>query len=71
MSGSDKARKYSKEELEALQYNFDLHGFTQKDEEILSLAELIAYYKAEHVRYEKIVDEVLGEILALIGKARA
>lgn len=70
-NGSDKARKYSKEELEALQYNFDLCGFAQEDEEILPPAELIAHYKAERARHEKIMDEALGKILALIGEARA
>ena len=61
----------SKEELEALQYNFDLCGFAQEDEEILPPAELIAHYKAERARHEKIMDEALGKILALIGEARA
>ncbi len=70
-NGSDKARKYNKEELEALQYNFDLCGFAQEDEEILPPAELIAHYKAERARHEKIMDEALGKILALIGEARA
>lgn len=70
MNGSDKARKYSKEELEAIQYNFDLCGFAQEDEEILPPADLIAHYKAERARHEKIMDEALGKILTLIEGGR-
>lgn len=71
VNGSDKARKYSKEKLEVPQYDFDLYGFTQEDEKILPPTELITHYKAECTRHEKIMDEALGKIFALIGEARA
>ena len=66
-NGADKARKYTAEELEALQFNFDLCGFPQEEEEILPPAELIARYQAERAKHEKVMDEALAKILAMIG----
>jgi type I restriction enzyme M protein len=65
--GADKARKYTAEELEALQFNFDLCGFPQEEEEILPPAELIARYQAERAKHEKVMDDALAKILAMIG----
>ena len=66
-NGADKARKYTAEELEALQFNFDLCGFPQEEEEILPPAELIARYQAERAKHEKVMDDALAKILAMIG----
>ena len=67
VNGADKARKYTAEELEALQFNFDLCGFPQEEEEILPPAELIARYQAERAKHEKVMDDALAKILAMIG----
>ena len=66
-NGADKARKYRAEELQALQYNFDLCGFPQEEEEILPPAELIARYKAERARHEQVMDDALAKILSMLG----
>ena len=63
----NKAMRFSREELEALGCNFDQCGFTEEEDVILPPAELIAHYKAERARHEKIMDEALEKILSLIG----
>lgn len=67
VNGADKARKYTADELEALQFNLDLCGFPQEKEEILPPAELIARYQAERARHEQVMDAALAKILAMIG----
>ncbi len=63
----NKARKFSREELEALGCNFDQCGFTEEEDVILPPAELIAHYKAERARHEKVMDAALSKILSMIG----
>ena len=65
-NGMDKARCYSAEELKALNYNFDLCGFGQEEEEILPPEELIARYQAERARHLKVMDDALDHILSMI-----
>ena len=70
MDGADKARAYTPEELEALDYNLDLCGFTKEEEEILPPKELIEKFKTERAAHEKVMDETLAQILAVIGEAK-
>lgn len=70
VEGVDKARAYTPEELEALDYNLDLCGFAKEEEEILPPKELIEKFKAERAAHEKVMDETLAQILEMIGKAK-
>ncbi len=64
---SHKARKFTRDELEALGCNFDQCGFGEEEEGLLSPAELIAKYKAEREKHEKVMDEALAKIMSMIG----
>ncbi|WP_294488192.1 class I SAM-dependent DNA methyltransferase [uncultured Mailhella sp.] len=66
-NGADKARCYSAGELEERNFNFDLCGFPQEEEEILPPEELIARYQAERARHLKVMDDALDHILSMIG----
>lgn len=66
-NGADKARCYSAGELEERNFNFDLCGFVQEEEEILPPEELIARYQAERARHLKVMDDALDHILSMIG----
>lgn len=70
VEGVDKARAYTPEELEALDYNLDLCGFAKEEEEILPPKELIEKFKAERAAHEKVMDEALAQILEMIGEVK-
>lgn len=62
-----KAKKYSKEEIENMNYNLDQCGFPVKEEIILSPKETMEQFIAEREKLEKKLDEKLNEIIKLIG----
>ncbi|MDO4935633.1 MAG: class I SAM-dependent DNA methyltransferase [Phascolarctobacterium sp.] len=68
VEGFSKAKKFTKEELEALGYNFDQCGFPHEEEEILPPAELIAKYQKERGEANAKIDAVLQKIEDLLGK---
>ena len=68
INGSDKVKKYLVEEIKRLDYNLDLCGYPQEQEEILPPRELIERYQASRAAHEKKMDEALTKILAMIGK---
>ena len=67
LNGVDKVKKFSVDEIKALDYNLDLCGYPQEQEEILPPKELIAKYQAEREAHERKMDEALAKILEMIG----
>ena len=68
VDGFDKSRAYTPEELKDNDYNLDLCGFPQEEEEILPPKVLIEKYQADREARERVLDEVLSKILAKIGE---
>lgn len=67
--GFDKAKKYTKEELEGkYNYNIDLCGYPHKEELILAPHDLIQRYQEERASLNAEIDRVLEEITALLGR---
>lgn len=68
VEGKDKARFFTKQELEALNYDFDkCCPFPQEDEEILEPTVLIAKYRAERAKLNASIDSVLDELTSMLG----
>lgn len=66
LDGFDKVKKYTIEEIKELDYNLDLCGYPQEQEEILPPRELIERYQAARTAHIKKMDEALSKILALM-----
>lgn len=65
VDGFDKARFYTLEELEALDYDFDkCCPFPHVEEEILEPKDLIARYEAERTELNASIDRILASIAA-------
>ena len=65
VDGFDKARFYTPEELEALNYDFDkCCPFPHVEEEILEPKDLIARYEAERTELNATIDRILASITA-------
>lgn len=67
IDGFDKAKKYSKSEIQQLNYNIDLCGFPHEEEEILEPKELIDKYYSKRNGLQRKIDDVMLEIQTLIG----
>ena len=66
--GFDKAKKYTREELEEKYgYNLDLCGYPQKEEIILSPHDLIHQYQEERANLNAKIDKILEEIERKLG----
>lgn len=65
-NGNFKAQVYSKEELEAKNYNFDLCGFVSEEEEILEPFELIEQIKSERERLNTTLNSLMNQISDII-----
>ncbi len=63
-----KAKKYTVQEIEALNYNIDLCGYPHREEEILPPQDLIKEYRGKRASLDANIDRVLGEIMALLGE---
>lgn len=63
-----KAKKYSIEEIAALNYNIDLCGYPHEEEEILAPQDLIKDYREKRASLDADIDRVLSEIMALLGE---
>lgn len=66
VDGFPKAKAFTPNELQALDFNFDQCGFAEAEEEILPPKELIAKYQAEREAHEKVLDKALQRILDII-----
>lgn len=62
-----KSRKYTKEEIENLNYNLDQCGYPVKEEVILSPKETMDNFIQKREKLEKELDSKLQEIIKLIG----
>ncbi len=67
VDGNPKAKKYTADEIAALNYNIDLCGYPHEEEEILAPQELIRTYREKRASLDADIDRVLGEIMALLG----
>lgn len=67
IDGFDKARCYSFQEIADRQFNIDLCGFPQEEEEILPPDELIANYQQKRTALNADIDRILGEITGILG----
>ena len=65
--GFPKAKAFTPEELQALDFDLDQCGYKTTEEEILPPNELIAKYHADRAAQEAIMDNALSKILALIN----
>ena len=65
--GFPKAKAFTPEELQSLDFNLDQCGYKTTEEEILPPNELIAKYHADRAAQEAIMDNALSKILALIN----
>lgn len=67
IDGSFKANKYSIEELEERNYNFDLCGYPHEEEIILEPKELILQYKEKRASLNADIDRILEEVTEILG----
>lgn len=68
VDGFDKAKKFSREDLEEkYAYNLDLCGYPHEEEVILAPHDLIHEYKEERASLNAEIDRVLEEIEKLLG----
>lgn len=65
--GSDKAKKYSIEELIDKNYNIDLCGYPHEEEEILPPKELIQQYQEKRASLNADIDRILLQITDILG----
>ena len=66
--GFDKAKKFTREELEEkYAYNLDLCGYPHEEEVILAPHDLIHQYQEERASLNAEIDRVLEEIEKLLG----
>ncbi|HIV54779.1 MAG TPA: hypothetical protein H9898_03245, partial [Candidatus Anaerobiospirillum stercoravium] len=71
-TGLYKAKCFSRSEIEALDYNLDLCGYPQEQEdELLPPDELIAHYQAQRAQLSAQIDATLSQIMALVGRAQS
>ncbi|MBR6104672.1 MAG: N-6 DNA methylase [Paludibacteraceae bacterium] len=65
--GNFKAKKFTAEELIAMDCNFDQCKFPKEDEEVLPPAELLADYYKKRAALDHEIDKTLAEIQKLLG----
>jgi type I restriction enzyme M protein len=63
----DKAKKYTIDEIIKNDYNLDLCGIPQEEENILPPKELIQEYQEKRASYNTNIDQTLDEIKNLLG----
>lgn len=67
IEGFDKARKYSIDEIVENEYNLDLCGLHDKEDDILSPEELINDYQRERTELDSKIDDTLNDIKEILG----
>ena len=63
-----KAKKYTKEEIEKLNYNLDLCGYPHVEDEILEPKELIKQFKEKRDSYNAEMERTLAKILEILDE---
>jgi type I restriction enzyme M protein len=66
IEGSPKAKKYSKQDIEEMNYNIDLCGFPHEEEIILEPMELIKNYREHRASLQADMDRILDKITAML-----
>ena len=66
VDGFAKSKKYTIDEISALNYNIDLCGYPHAEEEILPPQDLIREYREKRASLDANIDRVLSEIMALL-----
>lgn len=66
IEGSPKAKKYSKQNIEEMNYNIDLCGFPHEEEIILEPMELIKNYREHRASLQADMDRILDKITAML-----
>lgn len=66
-NGFDKAKSYTIEDIEKRNYDIDLCGYPHEEEDILPPKELIAEYQERRKSLNDKIDNVLAEIIELLG----
>lgn len=67
IDGFDKAKKYTKQEIEDRNYNIDLCGYPHEEEEILPPKELIQQYQEKRASLNADIDRILAQIADILG----
>ncbi|MGN7410615.1 N-6 DNA methylase [Sporosarcina sp. SAFN-010] len=63
----DKAKRYSAEKIIGGNYNLDLCGFPQEEEELLDPDELMENYQVKRTELNKQIDSILADIQTILG----
>lgn len=71
VEGTFKAKKYTIEEIEALGYNIDLCGYPKEKKEILSSRDTMSNFVARRSELDKLMDDKLAKIMALLEDKNA
>lgn len=67
IDGFDKAKKFTVEELSTRNYNIDLCGYLQEEEEVLPPKELIWQYQKKRASLNADIDHILSQITEILG----
>lgn len=67
VDGFPKAKKFTINEIEALNYNIDLCGFPHEEEVILKPMDLIHQYQKKRASLNEEIDHVLKQITSMLG----
>ncbi|MDR2944127.1 MAG: type I restriction-modification system subunit M [Methanosarcinales archaeon] len=67
IEGFEKSKRYTIEEVAALNYDIDLCGFPHEEEEILPPRDLIQQYQERRASLNADIDRILSEIEKLLG----
>lgn len=67
VDGSDKAKKYTVQELIDRNYDIDLCGYPHEEEEILPPKELIQQYQEKRASLNADIDRILAQITDILG----
>jgi type I restriction enzyme M protein len=70
VDGIFKAKQFTIDELRELQFNIDLVGYPIEEKEVLDPHELITLYKEKRQSLELELDQLVDEILAIVGEPK-
>lgn len=68
IDGVPKARKFTRKEIEELNYNLDQCGYPHEEEEILEPHELIRQFREKRAAFNTEMEEILNKILELLDE---
>lgn len=68
LEDAPKAKKFTKEEIEALNYNLDQCGYPHEEEEILEPKDLINEFREKRASYNAEMEKTLDKILELLDE---